>query len=66
MVCPCGCGDVVQLNLLPTTRPRWRVEDHPNGTVTLFPSVWRQKGCRSHYHLRRGVIVWCSGRTGAF
>jgi hypothetical protein len=59
MICPCGCGDVIELNLLKEARPFWRVQEDADGTITLHPSVWRQKGCRSHFILRRGRIVWC-------
>jgi hypothetical protein len=59
MICPCGCKEVINLNLLKTVRPRWSVKEHPDRTVTLTPSVWRQKGCRSHFFLRRGRIEWC-------
>jgi len=59
MICPCGCKEVINLNLLKTVRPRWSVHEHPNGTVTLSPSVWRQKGCRSHFFVRKGRIDWC-------
>lgn len=57
--CPCGCGEIVQLNLLPDARPRWSVERHPDGTVSIMPSVWRVAGCRSHFFLRRGRVEWC-------
>ncbi len=59
MVCPCGCGDVIELNLLKQARPCWNVQIHSDETVTLTPSVWRQKGCRSHFWLRHGRIDWC-------
>ena len=59
MVCPCGCRDVIELNLLPQVRPSWKATKHPGGTVTLYPSVWRQKNCRSHFILERGQIRWC-------
>lgn len=58
-LCPCGCGESVQLNLLPDASPQWSVTEHPDGTVTLSPSVWRTKGCQSHFFVRRGLIVWC-------
>jgi hypothetical protein len=61
MVCPCGCGAVLQLNLLTDERPCWRVTRHGDGTATLQPSVWRQKGCMSHFWFRRGQIEWCGG-----
>lgn len=57
-VCPCGCQELVQLSLLEDSRPRWRVEEHGDGTASLRPSIWRQKGCRSHFFLTRGFIVW--------
>lgn len=59
MVCPCGCGDVIELNLLKQARPCWNIQLHPDKTLSLAPSVWRQKGCRSHFWLRRGTIDWC-------
>jgi uncharacterized protein DUF6527 len=59
MVCPCGCGDVIELNLLKQARPCWNVQLHSGGIVSLAPSVWRQKGCRSHFWLRHGRIDWC-------
>ena len=58
-LCPCGCGELVQLNLLPDTRPQWDVRTHEDTTVSLTPSVWRTKGCRSHFFLRRGRVEWC-------
>ena len=59
MVCPCGCAQVIQLNLIPPRRPLWRVTRHADQTVTLYPSVWRTKGCRSHFWFRNGRIDWC-------
>ncbi|MGE0288414.1 MAG: DUF6527 family protein [Bradyrhizobium sp.] len=59
MMCPCGCGEVIELNLLQQARPCWNAQEHQNGTVSVTPSVWRRKGCRSHFWLRRGRIDWC-------
>ena len=59
LACPCGCGDVILLNLLTEVRPCWAVKKHPDGTVSIEPSVWRQKGCRSHFFVQRGRIAWC-------
>jgi hypothetical protein len=58
MLCPCRCGQVIQLSLMTNDRPRWRADVQQNGTVTLHPSVWRTKGCFSHFVLRRGRIHW--------
>ena len=59
MLCPCRCGKVLQMNLLPDERPCWQATCHPDGTASLFPSVWRKKDCGSHFWFRRGRVVWC-------
>ena len=59
--CPCGCGETIQLSCLPDARPRWKVSVEEDGSVSLHPSVWRVKGCKSHFFLRRGLVAWCSG-----
>ena len=59
-LCPCGCKELVQLSLLEDSRPRWRIEEHADGTASLHPSIWRQRGCRSHFFLKQGRIVWAS------
>jgi hypothetical protein len=59
MICPCGCGDVVELNLLKQVRPCWNFKEHPDGSISLMPSIWRQKGCCSHFLVRYGRIDWC-------
>ncbi len=59
MICPCGCGAILQMNLLPDERPCWRVTQHTDGTASLHPSVWRKKDCKSHFWFRQGRVVWC-------
>lgn len=59
MTCPCGCKSILQMSLLADAKPRWRLTEHGDGTVTLHPSVWRTEGCRSHFFLRHGFIKWC-------
>lgn len=59
MHCPCGCGDVLELMLIPEARPRWRLSIDRKQRPTLSPSVWRDTGCRSHFWLRQGRVVWC-------
>ncbi|MFD1874521.1 DUF6527 family protein [Hymenobacter bucti] len=59
-LCPCNCGQFIELSLLPTTKPRWKLAVHANeDTVSLRPSVWRTVGCRSHFFLTNGLIKWC-------
>jgi len=57
-VCPCGCGDLIQLVLLPEQRPSWKTAKHDDGTLSLNPSVHRTIGCKSHFWVKRGKIVW--------
>jgi hypothetical protein len=56
--CPCGCRATISVNLLPEARPSWAVKRHLDSTVTLWPSVDRMVGCRSHFWIRRGVVEW--------
>ena len=56
--CPCRCRTVIQVNLLPNAEPRWSLTKHHDGSVTLCPSIWRQKGCTSHFFIRKGRIEW--------
>jgi hypothetical protein len=59
MLCPCGCGRVLHMNLLPDERPCWRFIRHKDGTATLSPSVWSKRDCRSHFWFRQGRVHWC-------
>jgi hypothetical protein len=58
MNCPCGCGELLPINLDPRAGKAWRMY-HRYGFWTLFPSVDRDTGCRSHFILSRGKIIWC-------
>lgn len=58
MRCPCGCGQPVELPLIREARPRWSLRVDEDGYPTLAPSVWRLEGCRAHYFVRGGKVVW--------
>lgn len=53
MKCPCGCGDLLTINLIPGTHPGWKVV----GENSLIPSINRTIGCRSHFTITGGVTV---------
>lgn len=57
-ICPCGCKEVIQLNLLKEGSVCWKVTLHRDRSVTIRPSVWRTTGCRSHFTIRRGQLNW--------
>jgi hypothetical protein len=56
--CPCGCQDIIQLNLLSEGRDQWKVTVHRNGAVTVRPSIWRTLGCKSHFTIKKGQLNW--------
>lgn len=58
MICPCGCGTKLEMNLLTDERPCWKYSAGKDGRASLHPSVWRKIGCKSHFWLRKGRIVW--------
>ena len=57
--CPCGCGNVISLPLKETHDPHWKLKRSVNGRPTLYPSVWQNKGCCSHFWVIDGKIEWC-------
>ena len=57
--CPCDCGSVVTLSLQAVHRPHWRLTRAHADRPTLYPSVWRDKGCLSHFWVRDGCVYWC-------
>ena len=56
-MCPCGCKERISLSLIPRDRPSWRAVTNKDG-ITLHPSVWRKKGCMSHFFIRAGRVLW--------
>jgi hypothetical protein len=58
-ICPCGCKQIIQLSLLLNDSPRWRLYLDRRRLPTIHPSVWRTVGCRSHFFIRAGVVIWC-------
>jgi len=61
MKCPCGCEETIQLSLEKDSSPRWHLSEHFDGTVSLYPSIWRNKRCLSHFWIKRSTINWCAG-----
>lgn len=50
--CPCGCGQEIPINLDSRAGKAWRIYQSKKSGVTLYPSVWLDVGCESHF------IVW--------
>lgn len=64
MKCPDGCGEIITVNLDRRSGPAWRFYDKEN-RLTLYPSVWRQTGCKAHFIVWRDQILWCDRGDGA-
>lgn len=58
MRCPCGCGRTIELLVIPEAKPRWDISVDRKRRPSLSPSVWLQKGCRSHFWLKAGRVQW--------
>lgn len=53
--CPDGCGDKLPVNLDPRAGRAWRLDE---SSLSVYPSVWRDTGCESHFIVWRGRIWW--------
>lgn len=58
IACPDGCGESLTINLDARAGPAWRFYRTGSG-ISLFPSVWRDSGCRSHFIVWDSRIYWC-------
>jgi hypothetical protein len=58
MSCPDECGDTITLNLDPRTDKAWRYYRKHN-QISVFPSIWRDTGCCSHFIIWNHNIIWC-------
>lgn len=58
-LCPCGCKDRLELALIPEVKPNWTLKMDAENHPTLHPSVWRKTGCKAHFWVKEGKIVWC-------
>lgn len=55
--CPCDCGEDLPVNLDARSGKAWRLYQSPSAGLTLFPSVWRDTGCESHFIIWRDKIL---------
>ncbi|MDX2072551.1 MAG: DUF6527 family protein [Haliscomenobacter sp.] len=56
--CPCGCKELIYLNLLPTAKPCWSLTPKGKKHGTFSPSVHRIKGCKSRFFVIEGRTRW--------
>ncbi|NYH23818.1 DUF6527 family protein [Paraburkholderia bryophila] len=60
LACPDGCSETLTINLDPRTDKAWRYYRKRN-QLSVFPSVWRDTGCQSHFIIWHHTILWCDG-----
>lgn len=58
MKCPCGCDEVLYINLIEEQRPYWTYSIDEKKEISLYPSLHRKIECKSHFFLIKGKIVW--------
>ena len=58
MLCPCGCGQQIALNLMPSHSPQWKVSIYSPQRFSIHPSV-DATSCGAHFWLRDGRVIWC-------
>jgi hypothetical protein len=56
--CPCGCGEILVVNLDKRAGPAWRMYQRGKA-VSLFPSYWRDSKCASHFIVWSNNVYWC-------
>jgi hypothetical protein len=58
MLCPCGCKKTLHLNLIKGNHPKWSFDIDKKKRISLHPSIDRTVGCKSHFWVRKGKIIW--------
>lgn len=58
--CPDGCGDIIMLNLSRKNSAIWKVKQDKIGRVSIKPSIHKLDGCKSHFWIKKGNILWAS------
>ena len=64
--CPCGCGEVIPINLDKRAGPAWRLYRSKRYGYSVHPSVWRDTGCESHFIIWRNRILLLGKRYGGY
>lgn len=56
--CPCGCNAPIMLSLNKLNYPSWSVKQDKVGRATISPSINKLDGCRSHFVIKKGKVIW--------
>ena len=66
LLCPCGCGEEIPINLDSRAGAAWRLYRNPKLGISVYPSVWRDTGCESHFIIWRNAILLFSSEDEDF
>jgi hypothetical protein len=59
--CPCGCGDLIHIDLMGSHTPSWTCQFEKDKTVSFSPSLWVDSSkCGSHFWIRNNRVLWHS------
>lgn len=61
--CPAKlCNHLVQVKVLKDENAlnEWRITEHQDNTISLYPSVWITRKCGCHYWIEKGKLRWCN------
>jgi hypothetical protein len=61
-LCPCGCAETITINLIARVGKAWNVSFTQHRGLSLWPSVWLNVGCQSHFILRYNTARLLYGR----
>ena len=62
--CPCGCGERIEVNLMQSRHPRWKMQV-TKGVISLWPSLWMvDKKCGSHFWIEKNRVIWVPENYG--
>ncbi len=64
LLCPCGCGAELPVNLDSRAGPAWRLYQDQRQRISVYPSVWRDTDCGSHFIIWRDKILLFGDDSG--
>jgi hypothetical protein len=58
--CPCGCGDIIHVDLMKSHHPHWIVIFEKHDKLSFYPSLWvDEHKCGSHFFISHSNVKWC-------
>ena len=58
ILCPCGCRKNLHMNLTEEYKPSWKFKVDKRKRISIYPSIHRMVGCKSHFFIKKGKIIW--------